>query len=213
MIPEASAGCVCQFSIASTVVMEPKKQNKSWGILSAVGPSTPVRRMGINFGAPGDRKDGAGKEWFSYPRPASRGRLEYVFDLKPDVNAGGGWYSRNAESVSVAGDDEPWLFTSGGRGLKKFEIPMLGKDDAARSYRVRLYFANVDDKDTGPFDVKLQGQVVASAVNIPTANAGPVKPTIKEFEGVQVTENLLVELVADSNTTAVLSAIEVTSEQ
>ena len=213
MIPEASAGCVCQFSIASTVVMEPKKQNKSWGILSAVGPSTPVRRMGINFGAPGDRKDGAGKEWFSYPRPASRGRLEYVFDLKPDVNAGGGWYSRNAESVSVAGDDEPWLFTSGGRGLKKFEIPMLGKDDAARSYRVRLYFANVDDKDTGPFDVKLQGQVVASAVNIPTANAGPVKPTIKEFEGVQVTDNLLVELVADSNTTAVLSAIEVTSEK
>ena len=90
---------------------------------------------------------------------------------------------------------------------------LLGKDDAARSYRVRLYFANVDDKDTGPFDVKLQGQVVASAVNIPTANAGPVKPTIKEFEGVQVTDNLLVELVADSNTTAVLSAIEVTSEK
>ena len=51
MIPEASAGCVC-FSIASTVVMEPKTESKSWGIFSTVGPTTPVKRMGINFGAP-----------------------------------------------------------------------------------------------------------------------------------------------------------------
>jgi hypothetical protein len=47
MIPEASAGCVCQFSIASTVVLEPKSQNKSWGIFSAVGATTPVKRIGI----------------------------------------------------------------------------------------------------------------------------------------------------------------------
>ena len=213
MVPEASAGCVCQFSIASTVVMEPKTQNKSWGILSAVGPSTPVRRMGINFGAPGDRKDSSGREWFGYPRPSTRKRLEYVFDLKPDLNAGGGWYNRNTESVSVDGDEEPWLFTSGARGLRRFEIPMLGKDDAARAYRVRLYFANVDDKDTGPFDLKLQGKVVDSAVNIPTATAGLVKPLIKEFTGVNVTDNLLVELVADNKSTAILSAIEVSSEK
>ncbi len=53
MIPEASAGCVCQFSIASTVVLEPKPESSAWGILSAVGPSTPVKRLGINLGAPG----------------------------------------------------------------------------------------------------------------------------------------------------------------
>ena len=33
MIPEASAGCVCQFSIASTVVMEPKDREQIMGHL------------------------------------------------------------------------------------------------------------------------------------------------------------------------------------
>ena len=49
MIPEASAGCVCQFSIASTVVLEPKRESKSWAILSAEGSPTPVKRMAINL--------------------------------------------------------------------------------------------------------------------------------------------------------------------
>jgi len=37
MIPEASAGCVCMFSIASTIVMEPRKPRRPWGIYSGVG--------------------------------------------------------------------------------------------------------------------------------------------------------------------------------
>ncbi|HUG66996.1 MAG TPA: PQQ-binding-like beta-propeller repeat protein, partial [Pirellulaceae bacterium] len=34
MIPEASAGCVCQFSIEATVVMEPRQEADSWKIAS-----------------------------------------------------------------------------------------------------------------------------------------------------------------------------------
>ena len=34
MIPEASAGCVCLFSIASTIVMEPRTPRRPWGIYS-----------------------------------------------------------------------------------------------------------------------------------------------------------------------------------
>ncbi len=163
MIPEASAGCVCQFSIASTVVMEPKTENKSWGIFSAVGPTTPVKRMGINFGAPGDRKDPSGQEWFGYPRPSTRERLEFVFDVKPKLASGGGWYSRNLESVNIQGTDKPWLYTSGARGLQRFEIPLLGKGDPKSNYTVKFHFSNLDKADAGLLDVRLQGQAVESA--------------------------------------------------
>ena len=68
MIPEASAGCVCLFSIASTIVMEPREERRPWTISSAVGAQTPVKAMALNLGAPGDRKDADGKLWLSYPR-------------------------------------------------------------------------------------------------------------------------------------------------
>ncbi|MCA9139993.1 MAG: PQQ-binding-like beta-propeller repeat protein, partial [Planctomycetales bacterium] len=226
MIPEASAGCVCQFSIASTVVMEPKSENKSWGIFSAVGPTTPVKRIGINFGAPGDRKDIGGQEWFGYPRPSSRERLEFVFDLKPVLSSGAGqnlqrgqtskagWYSRNVESVSLRETDKPWVFASGARGLKRFEIPLLGKDDPKASYGVKLLFANLDDEDTGPFTIKLQSQTVKSGVVIKATPGTAAATQTIELNNITVSDKLVVELEGeDPNRLPILSGIEVIREE
>jgi outer membrane protein assembly factor BamB len=69
MIPEASAGCVCQFSIASTIALEPRAPRHPWTIYSTTGANTPVERMALNLGAPGDRKDSRDQLWISYPRP------------------------------------------------------------------------------------------------------------------------------------------------
>lgn len=214
MIPEASAGCVCQFSIASTVVMEPKTENKSWGIFSAVGPTTPVKRIGINFGAPGDRKEIAGQEWFGYPRPSSRDRLEFVFDLKTKLADGGGWYSRNLESVDLSKSDKPWVFASGARGLRQFEIPLLGKDDPKATYKVKLLFANLDDQDTGAFAIKLQSETVQSGMVIKATSGQPAKTQTVEFDDVTVDRNLLVELVPeDASRLPILSGIEVNQNE
>ena len=209
MIPEASAGCVCQFSIASTVVMEPKSVNKSWGIFSAVGATTPVKRMGINFGAPGDRKDEAGREWFGYPRPHSVERLEFVFDVKPNLAPGGGWYSRNEESRPIEDTETPWLYTSGGKGLTSFELPLLGIDDAQAQYTVKVHFASLESDPSGKFELKLQGNTVATDVDI-NAESGPNRANVKVFSDITVDRNLLVELVSkDQDSAPTLAAIEV----
>lgn len=210
MIPEASAGCVCQFSIASTVVMEPNTESKSWGIFSAVGPKTPVKRIGINFGAPGDRKESSDRPWFGYPRPSSRQRLEFVFDLKPKLSGGGGWYSRNLESVRVGDSATPWVFSSGARGLRQFEIPLLGKDDPKSRYDVTFYFANLDAEDTGEFTIKLQSETVMSGVSIEAMVGKPAQPQTMKFADVTVESSLLVELVPeDQSQLPILSGIEV----
>jgi len=190
--------------------MEPKTENKSWGIFSAVGPTTPVKRMGINFGAPGDRKDPSGQEWFGYPRPSTRERLEFVFDLKPKLASGGGWYSRNLESVNIQGTDKSWLYSSGARGLQRFEIPLLGKDDPKSNYRVKFHFSNLDKADTGLLDVRLQGEAVNMAYESRTSGGGPI---VKEFSNIAVDGNLVVELSARGDEPlATLSAIEVIRE-
>ena len=211
MIPEASAGCVCQFSIASTVVMEPKTESKSWGIFSAVGPTKPVKRMSINFGAPGDRKDVTQREWFGYPRPKHRERLEFVFDLKAKLANGGGWYSRNLESISIADVDKPWVFSSGVRGLDRCEIPLLGKGDPECNYDVKFYFANLQEHDTSAFDIKLQSQVVKKDIVAKASTRNePVEPKVITVNNVTVDKNLVVELVpSETSSLPVLSGIEV----
>jgi len=212
MIPEASAGCVCQFSIASTVVMEPKAENKSWGIFSAVGPTTPVKRMGINLGAPGDRKDIDGFEWLGYPRPKAVGRLEFVFDLQSELVSGGGWYSKNAESVEITGTDKPWLFTSGARGLKQLTLPLVGADDSPAKYTVKFHFANLDDEETSPLEIRLQGETVATGVTLPATSLGSSAALTKEFNQIPVASDLVVQLQGDGGATGTLSAVEVIRE-
>jgi hypothetical protein len=60
MIPEASAGCVCQYSIASTVVLEPREERDTWKIYSSPG--------GESAGEAAERQPGSARR---PPRPAA----------------------------------------------------------------------------------------------------------------------------------------------
>ncbi|HYF34857.1 MAG TPA: PQQ-binding-like beta-propeller repeat protein, partial [Prosthecobacter sp.] len=98
MIPEASAGCVCLFSVASTIVFEPRADRMTWGVYSATGASTPVQHMALNLGAPGDRRDAHGKLWLGYPRPSSRAGIDLPLSLKQKFAKGGEFFDFNEDS-------------------------------------------------------------------------------------------------------------------
>ena len=198
MVPEASAGCVCLFSIASTLVFEPRDQSRmKWGVYSASGDSRPVRHMALNLGAPGDRRDAHGKLWLGYPRPSSRAGIDLPLNLKQSFAKGGAFFDVNEETLTLAGTDTPWLFASGASGLSKAEVPLLNPGDAAQTYQVRLSFAAPAGDQPGQrvFDVKLQGKTVAAGLDI-AAKAGAAQTAhVETFENIAVTDNLVLELV------------------
>lgn len=210
MIPEASAGCVCQFSIAATVVLEPRESRDTWRIYSATGASTPVKRLAINLGGPGDRRDREGRLWLAYPRPKLEGRLEYAFDLRAKLAEGGGYYALNSESLTLANTDVPWLYTCGARGLLRCELPLLGETDAPASYTVRLHFGPASDDVAVPFAVRLHGQVVDEALAPPARSAR--EPLIRTYRGITVQRDLPIELVPRGDGLPTLAAIEVVRE-
>jgi outer membrane protein assembly factor BamB len=215
VIPEASAGCVCLFSITSTVVLEPRAdRSPAWGIYSAAGPTTPAKQLHVNLGAPGDRRDDLGRLWLAYPRPATVGRMEFVFDIKPKLVKDGGYEARNDESLDIAGARTEWLYTSQARGLLRCELPLLDEEDSPAEYRVKLHFAELSkDIKTGErvFDVKLQGETVLADLDVLKASGGVERALTREFRGVKVTGNLLIELNPKQGE-PILSAIEVERE-
>ena len=218
MVPEASAGCVCQFSLASTIVMEPRRNHDTWKIYSATGSRTPVKELALNLGAPGDRRDGFGTLWLGFPRPKTVGRLEYLFDIKPKFKGGRDYYSFSSDSRPVASAETPWLYTSAARGLTECRIPLRGDGDEAAMYTVELHFAEMEPMDAGArvFDVRLQGQTVARGLDVVKEAGGKARALVKKFSHVAVSDDLLVELVRQGEPPAaaspILSAIRIRRE-
>jgi len=211
MIPEASAGCVCQFSIASTIVLEPREARRPWSIHSAVGAKTPVKHLAINFGAPGDRKDARGTVWLSYPRfkAYQETSLDVKLDLKLKFASGGKYHSINEHRVNLSGDETPWLYSSWAGGLTGLTLPLLGEGDAPASFTVRLYFAETrpGEQGTSTFDVKLNGELAASDIVLDGTLKSP-RAVVTVIKDVKVTDNLKIEFVADQGM-PLLNAVEV----
>jgi outer membrane protein assembly factor BamB len=200
LAPEASAGCLCLFPITCSVALEPRPDNQRWGIYSAGGANTPVRRLAVNLGAPGDRRDTNGQLWLGYPRPAlpgDRAAMGFAIELQTEFLDGGGYIHHNSESKPIAGTENPWIFTSCGRGLKRCVLPLLDKEEKEAEYTVRLYFAEMENEQANKriFDIKLQGETVLGGFDIEKEAGASHKAVVREFKDVQVKDELEIELV------------------
>ena len=197
LMPEASAGCTCLFPIRCTVVLEPRADYERWSIYSAAKINAPIQHIAINLGAPGDRRDDQGTMWMAYPRPSlpdDRSAMGFAFTMKTDFADGGGFTNKSVQAAQ-----NQWLFTSSAKGLNNCSIPLQTNDTPPAKYTVRLYFTNQTDKSV--LDIKLQGQTVATDVEITST-------ITKEFKNITVNSDLLIELTQKTNTPS-LCGIEV----
>jgi hypothetical protein len=135
-------------------------------------------------------------------------------NIKLQTVKGGGYYQHNAESVSIQGTANPWVYTSGSTGVTRCELPLLGQDDPAASYSVTLHFAETADvpRDKRLFDIKLQGQSLAENVDIVKEAGGSHRALARSFRNISVTGNLMIELVGRSDLPPILCGIEVRRE-
>ncbi|MFP6611106.1 MAG: PQQ-binding-like beta-propeller repeat protein [Pirellulales bacterium] len=219
VIPEASAGCVCMFSIASTIVMEPRPARRPWSLVSAVGPTTPVKRLALNFGAPGDRRDSGGAMWLAWPRSVPNTGLETSLDLKLNVKTtlvgGGRFFSNDGDAVERDKSHLRWVASSGARGLQQLSLPLLGKDDKAADYAVRLFFRRPNGGKAIRVRVRMQGNEVIQDLELAEAQTKSSQTVVREVRGVSVQDNLVIEFApaagdADSSLRdLVISGVEV----
>ncbi len=225
-IPESSAGCVCLFSISSTIVMEPREDRQDWAMFSSVAKGTPVKHIALNFGAPGDRRGPDGTAWLAYPRPRPEKdtSLDLPLDCETTFAKGGGYVTLNENSVSIDASEvenaaPKWTYSSWANGLLKAKIPLLGKDDAPTKYTVRVHFAAPDTSAPGEvnetqadrkFSLRFQGEEAAQEIKIST---GDKMPQVLEFPGIEVIDMLTIEQLPDTEgSLPVLNAVEIVRE-
>ena len=213
--PEYTRTCTCTYQNQTSLAMVHDPGVEMWTFNALAWSGEPIRRIGVNFGAPGDRRDDNGTLWLEWPASNSPSP-EVPVEVQPE---GAETFRHHSGRIRVAQGKPgmPWVAASGIRGVRRVTVTLARQSDATpRAYTVRLHFAEVDGAGPGErvFDVRVHGKVVLAELDI-VKEAGPMTAVVKEIRGVQVGDKLTVEFVptgTDANAGPLLGGIEVVAE-
>lgn len=209
--PDYTRTCSCSYQNQASLALVHLPDVEIWTYNNFEAGSGRIRRVGINLGAPGDRRAPGGTLWLDFPS---------VGGPSPDISVRTRpekpeWFYQH--SAWLRGDGLKWVAASGVKGITSIALTLAPGVRKSSPYTVRLHFAELDGVGVGErvFDLALQGQPVLQRFDI-VAEAGEIlRPVVKEFRGIRVQETLAIDLKkSDPNKTAepVLCGIEVAAE-
>ena len=97
-------------------------------------------------------------------------------------------------------------------------VVTLGDAEAARTYTIKLYFAEPDRLEVGKrlFDVSIQGKEVLTNFDIAKEAGGASRTVIREFKGVSANGHLTIRLTPtaqSSNRAPILCGLELIADE
>ena len=121
--PEGYSGCCCSYNFHTSLALVPARgPRETWYVLPAHRTTGRIKRLAVNFGAPGDRRDGQGKGWLGFPRPMMPGACPAPVTVSMDRAFC--TYRRRA-TASVEGTDVPWVYSSGLHGQGRIDVDLV----------------------------------------------------------------------------------------
>ncbi len=211
--PEYTRTCTCNYQNQTSLAMLHDPEVDVWTFNSFDWDGAPVRRVGINLGAPGDRRDAADTLWLDYP-PGESPSPNLPLETAPEQPE---FYRHHSSRITADGNGElAWVGASGIRDVQSMAITLAGEDAKPRKYTVRLHFAETEPVEKGQrvFDVSLGGHAGGlKGFDVVAAAGGRNRAVIREFTGVEVTDKLTVTLApAAGSLPAILCGIEIVAE-
>jgi hypothetical protein len=209
--PDYTRTCVCSYQNQTSIALVPMPEVETWTSFGAQSPKEAVRRLGLNLGAPGDRKAEDGTLWLEYPSVGGASPTVEV-SMEPSEPE---WFRRHSSQVS--GPGLAWVAASGAKGLSSMTIKLADKEAAARKYTVRLHFLEPDDVEAGEriFSVSVQGKPAFESLDVVREAGERNRSLVKVIAGVEVQDRLVIELAADPKSkqqATVLSGVEIQAE-
>ncbi|MEX0938706.1 MAG: PQQ-binding-like beta-propeller repeat protein [Pirellulales bacterium] len=117
--PDYTRTCSCSYQNQTSLALVPMPDVEMWTyskLADGAEPGTPVERVGVNFGAPGDRRDEGGTLWIEYPSVGGDSPEIHV-----QVDGPGHDYFRN-HAMTVTGGQLPWVAASGVTNVRSVVI-------------------------------------------------------------------------------------------
>ena len=118
MLPTWTGNCTCNYSVFTSLALAPMPETfEQWSAWGGLAEDGPIRRVGINFGAPGDRMTDDGTLWLDWPAvggPSPDVRVEVTPDTAKPFYHHSLWME--------GGTGWPWVFASGIQDMRRVRI-------------------------------------------------------------------------------------------
>ena len=116
----ADASCTCSYSFRTTLALAPATRTDRWGLVFTGLPATSLKKVALNLGAPGDRRDRDGTLWMAAPHPSVyNARPTYADPFRYEFFEGGGPQTSDPAAFTRQAELRPWLYSTALRGLRK----------------------------------------------------------------------------------------------
>ena len=206
--PDYTRTCSCSYQNQTSLALAHMPELEMWTYNKLAAPEGPIKQVGINFGAPGDRRAENGTLWLDYPALGGDSP-EIAIEITPQEPQ---WYRHH--SLRFRGDAPTWVAASGGEGLQGISILLRPEASGERPYTVRLHFAEPEDLEIRErvFDVTLQGETVLRDFDCVREAGGVRCGVVKTFVYVLVQEELKISLQPSGARPAILCGVEVAAE-
>jgi len=202
--PDYTRSCICSYQNQTSLALVSTPDVEIWTFNELDLDEAPIKTIGLNLGAHGDRVADSGIWWFDYPIVGGPSPKIPVKTSPAEPK----YFTHH--SIRFEGEI-PWVVASGCEGLGELTLSQLDG-----SYTVRLYFAEPDDYITGQrvFDVALQGKTVLSKLDVVAAAGKPRKAVVKEFKNIWANDKgeLVVTFKPLTSAGPIISGIEVVAE-
>ncbi|TKJ34439.1 MAG: hypothetical protein CEE38_18000 [Planctomycetes bacterium B3_Pla] len=238
--PDYTRTCTCSYQNQASLALVHTPEVAYWTFDYYQSPSKPmpVRQVGINFGAPGNRYTEDGTLWLEFPS---------VGGPSPDIPVRAKyenpqWFRRHSSRIE---GKHNWIAASGVTGIREVSVRMFiqpganssrveafdkhigktpvwsedrikGAFEQPRPYTVRLYFAETEGYEISQrlFNVSLQGRQVMENFDVVKQAGGTNRLVVKEFKGIEVKDDLMVALTptAAGKAGPMLCGIEIIAE-
>jgi outer membrane protein assembly factor BamB len=174
--PDYTRTCSCSYQNQTSLALVHMPDVELWSVNGAstvVENGDKITQLGINFGAPGDRRDESGVLWIDYPEAAGT-NPPISIELNPEAS-----YFRN-HSSTMHGSPAPWVLSSGVDGVSRLRLQLSLRDDVGLEAGIPISHAD-DDAEEGE-----SGEVDLSSSDLELVQDAGTQTVGLRFNGVNI---------------------------
>ncbi len=188
--PDYTRTCSCAYQNQTSLAMIHNPEVELWTYNQIDASDGVIKRLGLNLGAPGDRRADNGTLWLEYPFEGGP-TPELDISAKPESAE---WFRHH--SLRMNGGEMKWIAASGVKGAREIRVRLSKAPIADSRYTVRLIFMEPDDVKPGErvFDVTVQGQLVLDDFDIVKETGANRASLMKTIESIKIDGELVIEL-------------------
>jgi len=184
-----TCGCVYQNQCSLAAVHMPDID--MWTFSPYKSSPAEIKKIGINFGAPGDRKAEDGVLWVEYPVVGGNSPSITVRTEPENPHL---FYTH---TLRIRGKGLPWVAGSGAEGITSAAAGLSPQGSKPRVFTISLYFCETADISAGDrvFDIRVQNAPPVRGVDILKETGAKNTILIKEFRNIRINGELNVKLI------------------